>query len=658
MIAKKSVQEVLDAVRVEDIVGDFVGLKRRGVNMIGLCPFHGEKTPSFNVSPVRNIFKCFGCGKGGDSIAFLREHDNMSFEDAVRYIAKKYNITLEEIELSQDAINERLEEDSLYLVNDFALEFYQKQMLETDLGKSIALSYFKKRGFLDETIQKFSLGYAPEAYDLLTKTAIAVGYKEDLLKKLKLSNDNNRDFFRARVMFPIQNLTGKVVAFAGRTLSTDKSTPKYINSPESELYHKSKVLYGAFQGKREIAKEDLCIVVEGYSDVISLHQAGIENAVAPCGTALNEDHARVLKRLTRGGNILFLFDGDAAGISAATKNLKNVLAQDLNVKIAILPDGEDPDSYVSKNGAEALRQFLEKESKDFVFFKIEQQKEQIERDPIQKVKLLRDILELIALIPDTLKRAVYTKECAIKLDISEESLVQELNKIIFQDIAKKRQQNERNQEQNRAEMPSASQELDFITAPRQKTQQTNATTGNEFQEKDIIRILILAGDKMYNEEQNISVAEFIIANIDDVLDDFDNKAFERIAKECASLLRNGQNVTFQYFVQHHDESLRRMAVDVSTSPDEYSPNWTDERRNSPLKSQKMPEENFNNDSEHAIKYFRLRRLIRMCEKNQTKIKEYPRDADPMQLMILIKAQQKLIEMRNVMAAEVGMVVLK
>ena len=663
MIAKKSVQDVFDAVRIEDIVGDFVGLKRRGVNMIGLCPFHGEKTPSFNVSPVRNIFKCFGCGKGGDAVTFLREHDSMSFEDAIRYIAKRYNMPLEEVELSAEAIQERLQEDSLYLLNDFALEFYQKQMLETDLGKSIALNYFKQRGFLDETIQKFSLGYAPESYDGLTKAALSAGYKEDLLKKLKLSTDSNRDFFRARVMFPIQNLTGKIVAFAGRTLSSDKSQPKYINSPESELYHKSKVLYGAFQGKKEIAKKDLCIVVEGYSDVISLHQSGIENAVAPCGTALNEGHATVLKRLTPSGNILFLFDGDAAGIAAATKNLKNVLAQDLNVKIAILPNGEDPDSYVTKNGAEALRQFLEQNAQDFIYFKILQQKATIDKDPIEKVKLLREIIELIALIPDGLKRAVYTKECAARLEVSEDSLLQELNKTMFQDAAKKRQQAERqyNRETGGGSnpyLPSGAEELEFISAPRQKSQQVHVEYGNDFQEKDIIRILLLAGDKLFDVEQNITVGEFIISNIDDVLDDFDNKTFERVAKECASLIRNGETINFQYFVQHHDEGLRKMAIDVSTSPaDDYSPNWMD-RHNLPLQNQKVPEENFTEDSYQALRHFRLRRLMRLCDKNQAKIKEFPSDGDSEQFMLLLKAQHKLMELRNTLATELGIVTLK
>jgi DNA primase len=660
LIAQKSIQEVLDTVHIEDIVGDYVGLKRRGVNMIGLCPFHGEKTPSFNVSPVRNIFKCFGCGKGGDSVTFLREHDSMSFEEAIRHIARRYNIALEEIELSQEIVQERQQEESLYLINNFALEFYQKQMLETDLGKSIALSYFKKRGFRDDTLEKFSLGYAPESYDSLTKSAISAGYKDEFLKKLKLTTDSNRDFFRARVMFPIQNLTGKVVAFAGRTLSSDKSQPKYINSPESELYHKSKVLYGAFQGKKEIAKQDLCIVVEGYADVISLHQAGIENAVAPCGTALNEGHAQLLKRLTRSGNILFLFDGDAAGIAAATKNLKNVLSQDLNVKVAILPDGEDPDSYVSKHGAEALRQFIDQSAQDFIYFKIAMQKEQIERDPIEKVKLLREIIELIALIPDQLKRSVYVKECASRLEIGEDSLIQELNKVLFQEIAKKRQQSERENRNDNPYFPTASpeEELEFITTPKQTHGQKPPEQGSDFQEKDIVRILLLAGDKTFEDNEAVTVAEFIIANIDDVIDDFDNKTFERVAKECAELVRKGEKVTFKYFLNHSDESFRRMAVDFSTSPDEYSPNWTDERRNSPLKSQKMPEDNFSNDSTQSILNFRLRRLMRLCEKNQAQIKAFPSDGDFEDLSIMLRAQHKLVEMRNTMAAQLGMVILR
>ncbi len=632
--------------------------------MIGLCPFHGEKTPSFNVSPARNIFKCFGCGKGGDAITFLREHENMSFEDAVRWIAKKYNIKLDEIELTEEDVQERLIQDSLYLINDFATDFYQRQMLETDIGRNVALHYFKERGFLDETLQKFSLGWAAESGDALTKAAVATGYKSDLLKKLRLSNDSGRDFFRARVMFPIQNLTGKVVGFAGRTLSSDKSTPKYINSPESELYVKSKILYGAFQAKKAIQQLDECIIVEGYSDVISLHQAGIENAVAPCGTALVEEHARIVKRLTRTGNILFLFDGDAAGISAATKNLRNVLPQDLNVRVAILPNGEDPDSYVRKNGAESLRQFIAQESQDFIYFKIALQQKEIERDPIQKVKLLRELIELIALIPDQIKRSVYIRECAAKLDVSEQSLVSELNKLIHQDILKKRQAADK-QGSRASDFPSEEgerrySELDFITQPRRTEPQQpaiNKTYGNELQERDIIRILISGGDKIYDKSQNLSVAEYILVNIQEIIEDFDNKLFERVAKESLQLLSQGQSVTFQHFISHPDEAMRQLAVDLTASPDDYSPNWID-RWNLPLQFQKVPEENFTLDTEQSLKRFLMRRVTRLCDKNMEEIKKLGSGENMEQLIIAMKAQQKLTEMRNSIAKELGVVVLK
>jgi DNA primase len=662
LISKKSIQEVLDTVRVEDVVGDFVGLKRRGVNMIGLCPFHGEKTPSFNVSPGRNIFKCFGCGKGGDAITFLREHENMSFEDAVRWIAKKYNLQLEEIEVTQEEVQERLLQDSLYLVNDFAADFFQKQMLETDLGKSIALHYFKERGFLEDTLQKFTLGWAPESYDALAKASKSAGYKEEQLKKVKLVSDGGRDFFRARVMFPIQNLTGKIVGFAGRTLSNDKGTPKYINSPESELYVKSKILYGAYQAKKAIQQLDECIVVEGYSDVISLHQAGIENAVAPCGTALVEEHARIIKRLTRTGNILFLFDGDAAGIAAATKNLRNVLSQDLNVKVVILPNGEDPDSYVRTNGAAALRQFIADTAQDFIFFKIALQQKEIERDPISKVKLLRELVELIATIPDQIKRSVYIRECSARLDVSEQSLLSELNKLIHNDLTKKKQALEKQGSRaSDAPAPDGEQyfnELDFITQPRKASQQEPPKSlGNELQERDIIRILITGGEKIYDKAQNVSVAEYILVNIQEIIDDFDNKSFERVAKESLQLLSQGQVVNFQYFISHPDETIRRLAVDITASPDDYSPNW-EERWNLPLQFQKPPEENFTLDTEQALKRFLLKRIIRLCDKNQEEIKKISSGDNMEQLIIAMKAQQKLAEMRNGIAKELGVVVLR
>ncbi|MFZ4542559.1 MAG: DNA primase [Saprospiraceae bacterium] len=661
MITKKSIQEVLDTVRIEDVVGEFVGLKRRGVNMIGLCPFHGEKTPSFNVSPGRNIFKCFGCGKGGDSITFLKEHENMTFEDSIRWIAKKYNLQLEEVELSAEDVQERMIQDSLYLINDFAVGHFQQQMLGTDYGKSIALHYCKQRGFLDETIQKFSLGWAADSGDALTKAAVAAGYKVELLKKIKLTADSGRDFFRSRLMFPIQNLTGKFVGFAGRTLSNDKSVPKYVNSPESELYIKSKVLYGAFQAKKAIQHFDECIIVEGYSDVISLHQAGIENAVAPCGTALVEEHARIIKRLTRTGNIVFLFDGDAAGIAAATKNLKNVLPQDLNVKVVILPDAEDPDSYIRKHGAEALRTFIADRAQDFIFFKIALQQKEIDKDPISKVKLLRELIELIALIPDQIKRSVYIRECSSALDVSEQSLVGELNKLIYQDLTKKRQaaekQGSRATDPNHEEGKQFYDEVDYISKPKKTNSEANKTYGNELQEKDIVRILITAGDRIYDTGNNLSIAEYILSNISDIIDDFDDKVYESVAREYLDRVSRGVATNFQYFIQHPDEYIRKLSVDLSSSPDAYSHNW-EERHHLPLQFQKMPEENFNLDTEQSLKRFLLRRVIRLCHKNHELIKQHSNGEKMDELIIAMKAHQKFLDMRNSIAKELGVVVLK
>ena len=360
MITQKTIQEILDTVKVEDVVQEFVNLKRRGVNMIGLCPFHNEKTPSFTVSPGKNIYKCFGCGQGGDSVKFLMEHEQLSYPEALRYLANKYGIEIEETETTQEHREEQQLLDSLYLVNQYARDFYQDQLFNTDFGKSVGLNYFKERGFREETIKKFGLGFAPDKKDAFTLQATQDGYKTEVLKKLGLTTSYGKDFFQNRVLFTIHNLTGKVIGFGGRILVKNKKAPKYINSPETEIYNKSKVLYGAYFAKRAIRKKDECILVEGYTDVLSLHQAGIENVVASSGTSLTIDQIRLIKRYTP--NIKILYDGDAAGIKAALRGLDLVLEQDLNVKVVLLPEGEDPDSYLQKVGSAAFETFIEEKS--------------------------------------------------------------------------------------------------------------------------------------------------------------------------------------------------------------------------------------------------------------------------------------------------------
>jgi DNA primase len=385
MITRKSIDEVIEAARIDEVVEDFITLRRRGVNKTGLCPFHSEKSPSFSVNVARGIFKCFGCGKGGDAVTFIREHENMGYLDAIRWLAKKYRIQLEEVELTKDQLADFKEQESLYLVNDFAVKYYAQQMRDTDTGRSVALPYFTKRGLSEETIEAFGLGFASDARDGLIQEALKAGYSKETLIKIGLSGkDGSRDFFRDRVIFPIHALSGKVCAFAGRTMSSDKTIPKYINSPETEIYVKNKILYGAFQAKQHIRKLEECLLVEGYMDVISLHQAGVNHAVAASGTALTEGQIQLIRRQTE--NLTLLYDADNAGFKAAVKGFAIALKQGMNVRMVSLPPGEDPDSYVQAHGRTAILDYIKENQKDIVIFLAEKRLEEVGRDPIKPPK--------------------------------------------------------------------------------------------------------------------------------------------------------------------------------------------------------------------------------------------------------------------------------
>ena len=435
MISQKSVQEIIETAKIEDVVQDFVSLKRRGVNLIGLCPFHNEKTPSFTVSPAKNIFKCFGCGQAGNPVGFLMEHENYSFPEALRWLAAKYGIEIEETETTQEAREEQQLFDSLYLVNQFARDYYQDQLFNTDLGKSVGLGYFKRRGFREETIKKFGLGYAPAGRDLFTRQAVGKGYNIELLRKLGLTTQYDRDFFRGRVMFTIHNLSGKVIGFGGRILQKDVKAPKYINSPETEIYNKSKVLYGAYFAKKSIRKEGECILVEGYTDVISLHQAGIENVVASSGTSLTVEQIRLIKRYTP--NVKIIYDGDIAGVKAALRGLDLVLEQGMNVKVVLLPEGEDPDSYLQSVGATAFKEYIDQQAQDFILFKAKVLLKEAGDDPVKKAGVIKDIVDSIAKIPDPIIRGLFVRECAKVVGVEEELLVAETNKRVGRAFKKK-----------------------------------------------------------------------------------------------------------------------------------------------------------------------------------------------------------------------------
>ena len=642
----------MEAAKIEEVVQDYVNLKRRGVNMIGLCPFHNEKTPSFTVSPSKNIFKCFGCGKGGDPARFIMEHENLGFPDALRQLARKYRIEIEEVELTPEMAAEQAERESLFIVNDFAKAFYHDQLMNTDLGKSVGLSYFKARGFREEIIKKFGLGFAPNERDAFTKKATQLGYKPEYLEKLGLSR-NGRDFFWNRVMFTIHNLSGKPIAFAGRILQKDVKAPKYINSPETDIYTKSKILYGAWLAKGPIRKQDECILVEGYTDVISLHQAGIENVVASSGTSLTEGQILLIKRFT--SNIKILYDGDPAGIRAALRGLDLVLEKDMNVKVVLLPDGEDPDSYLQKAGTAAFKEYLDKEARDFILFKTDLLLAEVGTDPVKRAALVHNIVESIARVPDPFKRSFYIKACARIMELEEAVLVAETNKVVRK-ILQKRHFDRQRKEGVQVNIVEEGQPVEGKAPPPVAIHKKEQLVQDEFQEREIARLLVTFGSRLFDPEEKITVAEYILGSIEEVLNDFDNQQYQTIVRECFERVVSGQGVSPQYFIAHPDHKISTLAIDLLHSPYDYSPGW--EERGLPLHSQKMPELNFMEDSKSALLRFKLKKVMRLWEKNQQQLKDLRPGTDDAKIMRLLKVQSKLNNLRNELAKALGTVVLK
>lgn len=435
MISKNTIDKVYDQMRVEEVIGDFVQLKRAGSNYKGLSPFSNERTPSFMVSPVKQIWKDFSSGKGGNAIAFLMEHEHFTYPEAIRYLAKKYHIDIEETEQSTEEKAQADERESLYIVSEYAQQYFQDTLFNTEAGKAIGMTYFKERGFTEETIQKFRLGFSPDEWTAFTDNALAKGYQLEFLEKTGLTivnGDRKFDRFKGRVMFPIHSMSGRVLGFGGRILTNDKKQAKYLNSPESEIYHKSKVLYGIFFAKQAIAKADNCYLVEGYTDVIQMHQKGIENVVASSGTALTQDQIRLIHRLTP--NITVLYDGDAAGLRASIRGVDLILEQGMNVKVCTFPEGDDPDSFARKTAYEDLVLYLENNATDFIRFKASLLMQEAQNDPIKKAETIRDMVESISKIPDLIKREVYVRECATIMDISEQVLFSTLAQILKKDF--------------------------------------------------------------------------------------------------------------------------------------------------------------------------------------------------------------------------------
>jgi len=480
LISKSSIDQVYETARLEEVIGDFVQLKKAGSNFKGLSPFSEERSPSFMVSPVKQIWKDFSSGKGGNVVAFLMEHEHFTYPEAIKYLAKKYNIEIEEIEQSNEQKEAQDKRESLYLVSEYANTYFKHILQNTDKGKAIGLSYFKERGFTDETIKKFDLGYCTDAWSAFTNEAIKKGYKLEFLAETGLTidkGDKQFDRFKGRIMFPIKSMSGRVLGFGGRILTNDKKAAKYLNSPESDIYHKSKVLYGIYHAKQSIAKEDNCYLVEGYTDVIQFNQTGVTNVVSSSGTALTSDQIRLVSRLTK--NITVLFDGDAAGMRASLRGIDLILEQGMNVKVCTFPEGEDPDSFAKTNTLEELKHYLDENAKDFIQFKASILYEDSQNDPIKKAETIRDIINSIAKIPDRIKREVYIQECSRIMDISEAVLFSTLAQLTHKEI--------NDQAKQRRQKPQ--QAFEVIKQPVKKVDIQFVL------ERKIIEILLLYGNK-------------------------------------------------------------------------------------------------------------------------------------------------------------------
>lgn len=644
MILKKSVDDVLQAARVEEVVGDFVNLKRSGANLLGLCPFHHEKTPSFSVSPSKNIYKCFGCGKAGGPVQFVMEHESCTFPEAIRYLAKRYNITLEERQepRSEQEYQEELKRESWGLVNDYAARLYHEALFDHPSGKSIAMPYFKERGILESTIKKFQLGYAPEQKDYLIQHAREQGYNLALLRDLGLTNKNDLDFFNHRVIFPIHNLAGKVIAFSGRKIGQGDFGPKYMNSPETPLYSKSKVLYGMHLAKAGIRSNDECILVEGYTDVIALHQAGIQHVVASSGTSLTVDQIRLIKRFT--SNIKVLYDGDEAGIKATLRALDLILDENMNVRLVILPPEDDPDSYLQKNGSEAFKKYMTEKSVDFVLFKASLIKKEYKNDPVKKSEGIADIIQTIARIPDAIKRSTYIQICAQELDVPENILISEINKKIRKEIFQRRTGTP-GVDSDRAQ---AGQKTDFTPA---EPQLLPSTDWDEHQERSLIRVLVLYGHLPIDDGTDKTMAQYINQNMDDLYDAFENKLYEKVLKEYMHQLSENRPVDTHYFSSHPDADIRNLAIEFCSSPYVYSHNWSD-RWEMELQTQKHPDQNYVKDCFQSILRFKLKKVQKMIADNK-KLLDSP-ELDEMHQLIYLKSQHELLNYRNELAEMLGM----
>ena len=634
MIDPSTIQKIFDAADIYEVVSDFVSLKKRGVNYVGCCPFHNEKTGSFTVSPAKGIYKCFGCGKGGNAVNFIMEHEQLSYVEALRWLAAKYNIIIEEKELTESEKQERTERESMLIVTNYAEKFFTYQLWHTDEGKSIGMSYFRRRGLDDKTIEKFGLGYCPEAWDAFTKNALDKGYKKDFLVKTGLTIDSEKglfDRFRARVMFPIRDLAGKIIAFGGRIMTNDKKSAKYLNSPESEIYHKSRTLYGIYFAKKSIVQNDRCFLVEGYLDVISFHQKGIENTVASSGTSLTVEQIRLMRRLT--SNVTIIYDGDAAGIKASLRGIDLVLEEGLNVRIVSLPDGEDPDSFAQAHTAEEVLAYINAHETDFINFKTQLLLEQAGGDPIECAKLITDIVRSISLIPDTITRSVYVRETAGQMQVEESVLYNEISRL------------RRQKSGDNVPVPyKATVQQPKVTLTPMKL---GGVSPCDTEEIVLVRYMLQFGtDVLYEEEHEdgryvITVGEYIINELaeDELL--LLNPQLQKIQQEYRKCYKTMSDFSpARYFTAHPDPEISSVVADILSEPYELSKMWvlldTTLRSEESMLTELLPK---------VVDNYKMKRIEILCKEADNKILECQNAGNMDELIEWVKKKNAIIKVR-------------
>lgn len=634
MISPASIQEVMNRADIVDVLGQFIRLRKRGANYLANCPFHNEKTPSFNVSPSKGIYKCFGCGKAGNVVTFVQEHEKLTYPEAIRWLADYYKIALEETERTPEQQQQQLAEEALRILNEFAATWFHNTLLNTEEGQVVGISYFKQRGFRKDIIERFRLGYDPENGDTFYGAALQKGHRADLLERAGLVKNRNgiyHDVYRGRVIFPIQSMTGRVLGFGARILKSNEKAPKYINTPENEIYHKSKVLYGMYQSRNAIGKQDECFLVEGYTDVISLHQGGVENVVASSGTSLTEDQLRLIGQLTK--NLTILYDGDAAGIKAALRGLDMALGQSFNVQLVLLPDGEDPDSFVQKSGAARFHEYVKEHKQDVISFRLQVGLNDAGTDPVKRSKLVNEIAESISRInkaEDFSLQGHYIREASRRLNVDETGLINLVNKYIRDHIEQEQKQVRKSEG---VTPPPAMPDPETIPASAEPEAYPTLPDADELQEWQLLRVLIEYGHLPYEGYE--SVAQMIEDRIEHTLlkQPMVNKLF---VEYLYHYRRFGATPEINYFIHHQDAAIRTKMASLLLPKQEISHQWQEKYGIEKLNDSML----YVNDVDSTLSYFELKKILALQDQLTARI---PKETDPLTLKVL---QERFLELRN------------